>query len=730
MKLVATFRSRIQLKLLTIFFMALGLMLMTSTIVLLLSMSKLGKSSIQRQLDEEKMILSQHVMEIETELLETVIFISQHPAFIDNLTQSQDNLRTSLAITAEVLGQDAVWLFDQDQQILAQYTHLDTVNITVQDFQSLIPVSDQPVVQMTAIDQTYMMLASAPLMAQDGQVLGYVAVANRINADVLGEINFYRDSLAFVLFPEDSRMIGIGANEADHVPHLTVEEVEHLRLPPDQLEQIQEGHVLRFYNVTVRDTPHALAYMPFIIDGRYQGYYVIAIDENEPRAIQFTILTVSVITIFVVVAVIGYLVVLSLWHVVLYPLQVLSRAASHFGQGYTSTRLHPTSIDEMGQLYRTFNIMAERIDTRTQELNQLNSELEDRVHERTVQVERQTIWLESIFRQAKEAIIVADADGNITIANDVALKILSQTETAIRGASLYQLIDQVTAERSIQLPLVNEEVQGELEIHERFYQFSIATLDTAQTMGGHICVLIDVTHLRRLNALQAQVIRIAAHDLRSPITSLGLQLHMLKKADDNLSDNQQEIIIRLQQTIHNIRDMVDNLLNTERIEKQLDGMDETVVLQALIASILTMIEPQLTEKRQQITVNIADDLPLLSGDPVRLLEVLRNLLTNAHKYTPAGGQISLSACVQGTHIQIDVQDNGIGIDTDDLPYIFDDNFRAKTARTSGIDGSGVGLGLARAIIHEHGGDISAHSERGIGTCFSVLLPIPEHLPIE
>ena len=108
---------------------------------------------------------------------------------------------------------------------------------------------------------------------------------------------------------------------------------------------------------------------------------------------------------------------------------------------------------------------------------------------------------------------------------------------------------------------------------------------------------------------------------------------------------------------------------------------------------------------------------------MRLRQVLRNLIGNAVKYTPDGGQVTVSTEIEKTLVNILIKDTGIGIAANDLPYIFDKFYRARSDETKDIEGNGLGLAIVKAVVEQHGGKISVESTPGEGSCFSVTLPI-------
>jgi signal transduction histidine kinase len=244
-----------------------------------------------------------------------------------------------------------------------------------------------------------------------------------------------------------------------------------------------------------------------------------------------------------------------------------------------------------------------------------------------------------------------------------------------------------------------------------------------ELQGGYVCVLTDITPLHRLDALKTQVIRMASHDLRTPITSLRLESDLLKRSA-NITE-QAHVLDRLDRTINDLQRMVNDLLDLERIERQASGFRESVSLRALLDSAISVLTGEIENKRHTLHTEIAGDLPSVCGDPVQLLEVIRNLLMNAVKYTPPGGSIHLYTYTQGEHVCIQVKDNGIGIDAEDVPHLFTPHFRAQTALATAEEGNGIGLSLVKTVVERHGGKVWVESQRGSGSTFAFSLPVDQ-----
>lgn len=357
--------------------------------------------------------------------------------------------------------------------------------------------------------------------------------------------------------------------------------------------------------------------------------------------------------------------------------------------------------------------------------------LEAEVKTRTAQIEQQSRWLETILHTVQDALIVTDCSGLIRMVNPAALKITEQSVEGLIGKSVQPILDRLTGGNGPRSDDLLASSRGQLELGAEHYQYSIATFDDVQTgRSGYVFLLTDITPLQRLNNLKSQMIRIASHDLRSPINAIGLQSYLLRRNLEKTSDEALEHLDRMERSLAELKAMVSDLLDVERIEQQASGFSDTIEAQLLVTSVVSLLESQFQQKDQHVTVSIADDIPTICGDPVRLLEAIRNLLTNAHKYTPPQGRISISLTSPNNLLRFTVADTGMGISSDDIHQIFEPNFRTRGAIQSGIEGSGVGLSLVRAIIEEHSGKVFVDSQPGEGSTFGFELPIDRTCVVE
>jgi len=168
--------------------------------------------------------------------------------------------------------------------------------------------------------------------------------------------------------------------------------------------------------------------------------------------------------------------------------------------------------------------------------------------------------------------------------------------------------------------------------------------------------------------------------------------------------------------------MVANLLDLGRIEAEARMDVEECDMTAIIGKVVADHAAQADLKRQSLQVQIAPDLPTVSGNPLRLGQALANLLSNAIKYTPEGGRVLLSADTAEGQVMICVKDNGIGIPQEDLPHIFDKFYRVKRPETEDIIGTGLGLSIVKTIVEKHQGRVWVDSKVGEGSTFTIILP--------
>jgi signal transduction histidine kinase len=232
--------------------------------------------------------------------------------------------------------------------------------------------------------------------------------------------------------------------------------------------------------------------------------------------------------------------------------------------------------------------------------------------------------------------------------------------------------------------------------------------------------------LARANALQRDLIHLITHELKNPLTAVLVYTQLMERAlREERPERLPDYIGRVQQGGRTLQRLVDNLLQLSRLEDTADLPPAQPVDVAVLASeVATELEPLADQKRQRLWVEIPTELPSVEASPDLLREALSNLVSNAVKYTPEGGEVRVWArpLTERHEVALGVSDTGIGLSQQDLSRLFSKFFRSADPRARAQPGSGLGLALTQVIISRMGARIEVDSRLNEGTTFRILLP--------
>jgi signal transduction histidine kinase len=216
-----------------------------------------------------------------------------------------------------------------------------------------------------------------------------------------------------------------------------------------------------------------------------------------------------------------------------------------------------------------------------------------------------------------------------------------------------------------------------------------------------------------------------AHELRSPLSVIHYANTLNRISGGKAADDHTELIDR---QIHHLNLLIEDLLDLSRmVHGKIRLNRQHVEAGSIVEAALEKAKPLLMGRKHKVRVSVAAEPMPLYVDPLRLEQVLTNLLTNAAKYTPDGGEISVSAAPLGEQVVFSVRDNGMGIDDEMLPHVFDLFAQADWSKRQSEGGLGIGLALVRNLVELHGGSVTAASAgTGRGSEFVVSLPLEQH----
>jgi signal transduction histidine kinase len=265
----------------------------------------------------------------------------------------------------------------------------------------------------------------------------------------------------------------------------------------------------------------------------------------------------------------------------------------------------------------------------------------------------------------------------------------------------------------------------------------LADMPFLQRLTEHATIAIAnarlYADLARANNSKSEFVSFVAHELKNPLASVKGYASAMTMAGE-ISDAQRGFIETIIRNAERMRSIVDDLndvtqLETNKMRITLKPCDFGAILQET----LTTFEKRIADKNQTLSLEVPESLPLILGDQTRLIQILTNLISNAHKYTPDGGQVGIQVQVLsnrrdnkgrslGAALQIAVSDTGIGMSKDDLAKLFTPYFRTERAKDM-EEGTGLGMTLTRGLIEQHGGEIWVESEVNVGTTFYFTVPL-------
>jgi PAS domain S-box-containing protein len=362
------------------------------------------------------------------------------------------------------------------------------------------------------------------------------------------------------------------------------------------------------------------------------------------------------------------------------------------------------------------------------------NQLEQRVQERTAQIQAQYARQEAILYSASDGIIVADAAGEIVQTNPVAQAWLTQTLSPEDAARLQRAVRELVQQTNRQVTTTGtsdvERPETSLELAGLDLELKAAPISAPGVEDAAAVVAVhDVSHLKALNHMKSRFVTNISHELRTPVTTIKLYATLMQKVSPQ-DERWSKYLEALAQEADRQARLVEDILQISRIDAgRLEMSPQPTALNELVH--IAIDSRQIMAESHGLTLehHPAEPGPTTLVDPERMAQVLDNLLSNAIRYTPAGGEIIVSTGTEKTKgrtwATATVADTGIGIPSGELPYIFDRFFRGMEPRSMQVPGTGLGLTIVKEIVELHGGWVTVKSTVGVGATFTVWLPLAD-----
>lgn len=349
------------------------------------------------------------------------------------------------------------------------------------------------------------------------------------------------------------------------------------------------------------------------------------------------------------------------------------------------------------------------------------------------QMLQQQQQLETILHAIPDYLLVLDEAGKILLLNDSAARLLNggNAPTGTMGQPLanYVHVDSMFSSivSTLEKPLQGAQTwsfETRSERQRRDYLVTISAWQHPATeMAGHMVMLRDITTMRDLNRFKDEMLKMASHDLRSPL-ALIVGYCSLIALDTPEESSTHEYLNAIQRATERMQGLLDDLLRVEQIRKSPMELHQKVEFLHLVETAVENTRPAAEQKRHQLETEFwLDGAPPVTINPVLIREAIENLISNAIKYTSEGGRICVRAYMQDNQMHFNVEDNGIGIPKEHLPRIFETFYRAKQVGSEGVEGRGLGLSLVKTIIERHGGEVWVESKQGSGSRFGFWIPV-------
>jgi two-component system, OmpR family, phosphate regulon sensor histidine kinase PhoR len=389
------------------------------------------------------------------------------------------------------------------------------------------------------------------------------------------------------------------------------------------------------------------------------------------------------------------------------PIRELTQSAWKLASSDPASLPIPPSPDEIGQLRQVFSLMSER----------LRGQIDD------LKTERAT--LDTVMQKMTDGVIIVDESGNVQLVNTAAVKMFAITQEATTGKPLIEVVrHHQPVEMWQECRESGKPQRVDFEVGHRLSLQGIATPLGPTISGSTLLLFQDLSRQRQTEAMRRDFISNVSHELRTPLAALKALTETLQGGALEDPPAARRFLEQMETEVDSLSLMVSELLELSRIESGRVPLNMAPTPpKEIVLPAVERLRLQAERASLSLTVECPDDLPMVLADATRIQQVLVNLLHNAIKFTPTGGQVAVRVSQDERAVRFVVSDSGIGIAAEDLPRIFERFYKADRSRAS--SGTGLGLAIARHLVEAHGGRIWAESKVGEGSSFYFTIPVVE-----
>ena len=390
------------------------------------------------------------------------------------------------------------------------------------------------------------------------------------------------------------------------------------------------------------------------------------------------------------------------------PLSRLTEGVQRVAKGDFKDKISVHSSDEIGVLTENFNTMSRMLE---ENLDEINGEREK---------------LETVLSCLKDAVITFGQDGRPLQINRAATDLFADAKREeLTLDYIFSLLHYEGGGIDISLDDGGDvpAVRYNGKVYELYFG-NIRYRDASSMREGVILVIHDVTQSYELDRSRREFVANASHELRTPLTTIKMVIEALAGDEGVTKNEMNKSFLDMAETESTRMELlIKNLLTLSQLDSKTMSFNvREFDLEESIAYLAKSLAVNASAHGHKLTFDGAYNPVIIRGDRIRIEQILINITSNAIKYTPDGGRISLRLHDLGDRAEVTITDNGVGIPAEDIPHLFERFYRVEKARSSDKGGTGLGLAIAREFAAAHGGDIRVSSIVGKGTTFTVTLP--------
>jgi two-component system phosphate regulon sensor histidine kinase PhoR len=366
------------------------------------------------------------------------------------------------------------------------------------------------------------------------------------------------------------------------------------------------------------------------------------------------------------------------------------------------------------------------------EVGDLEKNIEDmsmKLHEMFTGLSAERKRISAILSSMSEGVFAVDRWGRVILANPaiertfgiIEFDILGKT---VREAILNNEIADIVEDARRGLKGIVKEISISVPIGRSFIAEAAPIKDENGVFQGVVCVLRDMTDIRKLEGYRSEFVANVSHELKTPLTAIKSYVETLLGGAIDDKEHNREFLQKIEKHTVSLSALIDDILEISSLESKKEipkfsKLDVSKIVSSAVDDILQKAQ----KKGVKIDSKCSDSSIFVLGIEDQLLRAVMNLLDNAVNYTPSGGSVSVSCLKENGSVKVSVSDSGIGIAEQHLPRIFERFYRVDKGRSRDVGGTGLGLAIVKHVMNIHSGSVSVESVEGVGSTFTLTFPV-------